>query len=259
MLLLLANSGTETHGQISCLALVCLFQTFSSRTQATANDCFVALDKMLGYLWFYRGADKSLARPGRKQATATKLSSNTGYREWLFCGFRENTGIPFIIPGADKFLARPGRKQGVATKLCFLQATQKKFRWLSVQPGLRDSNDLRVGRKMANFQYFFSRVGLRIYQHPCITLCSASLPSVVGLRSSLTWVSVGRAVVLEEPSYQTTRRHVPQYRSIHIHCCNNFEFNFSFALLNNINSCARHFVVPSLIEKVLNYIENKYK
>jgi len=39
---------------------------------------------------------------------------------------------------------------------------------LSVKPGLRDSNDLRVGRKIANFQLFlFSRVGLRTYQHPC--------------------------------------------------------------------------------------------
>ena len=36
-----------------------------------------------------------------------------------------------------------------------LQATQKKFWRLSVQPGLRSSNDLRVGRKMATFQLFF--------------------------------------------------------------------------------------------------------
>jgi len=36
-----------------------------------------------------------------------------------------------------------------------LQATQKKFRRLSVQPGLRGSSDLRVGRKMATFQLFF--------------------------------------------------------------------------------------------------------
>jgi len=35
-----------------------------------------------------------------------------------------------------------------------LQATQKQFRMLSVQPGLRGSNDLRVGRKMATFQLF---------------------------------------------------------------------------------------------------------
>ena len=32
---------------------------------------------------------------------------------------------------------------------------KKKIRRLSVQPGLRGSNDLRVGRKMANFQLFF--------------------------------------------------------------------------------------------------------
>jgi len=48
-----------------------------------------------------------------------------------------------------------------------MQATQKKFRRLSVQPGLRGSNDLRVGRKVATFQFFFSGVGLRTYQHPC--------------------------------------------------------------------------------------------
>jgi ribosomal protein L37E len=45
---------------------------------------------------------------------------------------------------------------------------KKKIRRLSVQPGLRGSNDLRVGRKMATFQLFFSQVGLRTYQHPCI-------------------------------------------------------------------------------------------
>ena len=59
-----------------------------------------------------------------------------------------------LYPGAVKSLARPGRKQATATKLTF-QATQKKFRRLSVQPGLRGSNDLRVGRKMAIFQFFF--------------------------------------------------------------------------------------------------------
>jgi hypothetical protein len=35
-----------------------------------------------------------------------------------------------------------------------MQATQDKFR-ISVQPGLRGSNDLRVGRKIAIFQIFF--------------------------------------------------------------------------------------------------------
>jgi hypothetical protein len=59
--------------------------------------------------------------------------------------------------GADKSLARPGRKQATATK--FLQATQKQFRKLSVWPGLRGSNDLRVGRKMATSQLFFFQSG----------------------------------------------------------------------------------------------------
>ena len=57
--------------------------------------------------------------------------------------------------GAYKSLARPGRKQATATKLKLLQATQKQFRGLSVQPGFRGSNDLRVGRKIATFQMFF--------------------------------------------------------------------------------------------------------
>jgi hypothetical protein len=36
-----------------------------------------------------------------------------------------------------------------------LQTTQKNLRILSVQPGHRGSNDLRVGRKMATIQLFF--------------------------------------------------------------------------------------------------------
>ena len=57
--------------------------------------------------------------------------------------------------GADKSLARPGRKEATATKLNFRKPLKKKFRRLSVQPGLHSSNDLRVGRKMATFQLFF--------------------------------------------------------------------------------------------------------
>ena len=58
--------------------------------------------------------------------------------------------------GADKSIAQPGRKQATAIKLLtFASHSKKKFRRLSVQPGLRGSNDLRVGRKMANFQLFF--------------------------------------------------------------------------------------------------------
>ena len=74
------------------------------------------------------GAGKSLARPGRKQATATKL------------GFIQHT---------------PHEAQYTYPVVLTLEATQKKFRSISVQPGLRGSNDLRIGRKMATFQLFF--------------------------------------------------------------------------------------------------------
>jgi len=79
-------------------------------------------------------ADKSLARQGRKQATATKLG--------IYSTYSPRSSV--------NFLARCSN---------FLQVTQKKFRNLSFQPGLRGSNDLRVGRKMTTFQLFFSVQG----------------------------------------------------------------------------------------------------
>ena len=57
--------------------------------------------------------------------------------------------------GADKSLARPGRKQAAATTLIFCKPLKNNTERLSVQPDLRSSNDLRVGRKMATFQLFF--------------------------------------------------------------------------------------------------------
>ena len=38
---------------------------------------------------------------------------------------------------------------------CVVKHNMLKFRTLSVQPGLRGSNDLRVGRKNGDFQFFF--------------------------------------------------------------------------------------------------------
>jgi hypothetical protein len=48
-----------------------------------------------------RDADKSLARPGRKQATATEDF---------------DVYIPYLHKGPDKSLARPGRKKATATE-----------------------------------------------------------------------------------------------------------------------------------------------
>ena len=76
------------------------------------------------------GADKSLARPGRKQATVTKLG--------IFSIHSPRSSIHFLA-----------RRSNICKPL------KKKIQNLSVQPGLRVSNDLRVGRKMATFQSFF--------------------------------------------------------------------------------------------------------
>ena len=89
----------------------------------------VKLITILKHVFIRGGADKSLARPGKKQATATKLGNYSTYspRSW----------IPFLARWSN-----------------FCKPLKKKFRRLSVQPGLRGSNDLRVRRKMGIFQLF---------------------------------------------------------------------------------------------------------
>ena len=74
-------------------------------------------------------ADESLARPGRKQATANKLGIHSTYST--------RSSVHFLAHCSN--FCKP----------------LKKIRKLSVQPSLRGSNDLRVGRKMATFQLFF--------------------------------------------------------------------------------------------------------
>jgi len=91
--------------------------------------------KLLGstravYMFYTRGADKSLARPGRKEATSTKLG--------LYSTYSPQSSVHFLARCSN-----------------FCKPLKKKIRMLSVQPGLRGSNDLRVGRKMATFQLFF--------------------------------------------------------------------------------------------------------
>ena len=84
-----------------------------------------------------------------------------------------STRLSYIWVDADKSLARPGRNKLQRPNSGFIQHTpheaqytvylvaltfashSKKFRMLSVQPGFRDSSELRVGRKMATFQLFF--------------------------------------------------------------------------------------------------------
>jgi len=79
------------------------------------------------------GAGKSLARPGRKQVTVTELG--------IYSTYSPRSSIHFLV------------------RCCNFCKPLKKIRRLSVQPGLRGNNDLRVGRKMAKFQFFFSVQG----------------------------------------------------------------------------------------------------
>ena len=62
----------------------------------------------------------------------------------------------------DLFNILPTKLNTLLSPLIYLlQGTQKKFRMLSVQPGLRGGNVLLVGRKMATFQSFFFSPGNR--------------------------------------------------------------------------------------------------
>jgi len=80
------------------------------------------------------GADRSLARPVRKQATVTKLGFYSTHSPW--------SSIHFL---------------GCCSNFC--KPFKRKFRRLSVQPGLHGINDLHVRRKVATFQLFFSVQG----------------------------------------------------------------------------------------------------
>ena len=77
-----------------------------------------------------RGADKSLARLERKQATATKLG--------IYSTYSPRSSIHFLARCSN-----------------FCKSHKKKIQKVVLQPGLHGSNNLRVKRKMATFQLFF--------------------------------------------------------------------------------------------------------
>jgi hypothetical protein len=121
----------EMFTRYSSSKIICVkCLTFPSDLRCRLSQ-LVLLQLILFLLCYLRGgADKSLARPGRKQSTATKLG--------IYSTYSSRSSI--------HFLAR-------CSKFCM--PLKKKFITLSVQPGLRGSNDLRAGRKMANFLLFF--------------------------------------------------------------------------------------------------------
>jgi len=91
--------------------------------------------QILVYIVLLRGgSDKSLARLGRKEVTATKLR--------IYSTYSPRSSIHFLARCSN-----------------FCKTLKKKFRKLSVQPGLRVSNDLRVGRKKGELSIGFSVQG----------------------------------------------------------------------------------------------------
>ena len=83
-----------------------------------------------GFTTVWGCADKSLARPGRKQATATKLA--------IYSAYSPRSSIHFLA---------------CCCNVC--KPLKRKLRNLSVQPCLHGRNDLRVRWKMATFQLLF--------------------------------------------------------------------------------------------------------
>ena len=124
------------------------------------------------------GADKSLARPGRKQATATKYG--------IYSTYSPRSSIHFLVRCSN--FCKP----------------LKKFRSLSVQPGLRGSNDLRVGRKMTTFQLFFQsmeQVVVRRGQIRRIGWVIKTLEAQVGQFFLSCKCPVRRGIVMQEQDF----------------------------------------------------------
>jgi len=95
------------------------------------ESVYIRMDFCVNILPIREGADKSLTRPGRKQATATKLG--------IYSTYSPRSSIHFLARCSN-----------------FCKLLKKKLRRMSVQPGLCGSNDLRVGQKWRPFNCFFS-------------------------------------------------------------------------------------------------------
>ena len=86
---------------------------------------------------------------------------------------------------------------------------KKKIRRLSVQPGLRGSNDLRVGRKMATFQLFFQSDRAKDLSAPLYSQNSPRLYSnntSLSLRTSFLIRNVGQQCLRRDSSVSIVTR-----------------------------------------------------
>jgi len=110
--------SSNAHKICSVKVIVCDHNTVYSHYNSTKWDTLLLCGD----------ADKFLDRPGRNQATATNLE--------IYSTYSPRSSVHFIAS---------------CSNFCKILKT-KNFWNLSVQQSLRGSNDLHVGRKMANME-----------------------------------------------------------------------------------------------------------
>ena len=147
-----------------------------------------------------------------------------------------------LYRGAGKSLTRQGNKLEWPNS-DFCKPLKKNSEGCPSKPGLRSSNDLCVGRKMATFQLFsvFSRVGLRTYQHPCNRELSGKFNILLLVRiysSSLPLFAVDNMQMFRDEYQQTQYRaeiwvYLSKYQG-GVNRVNPFLVNTSVPLLQNI-------------------------
>jgi len=71
------------------------------------------------------------------------------------------------LPGCWEVLSPTRKETSYSDQTLTFAIHSKKIRRLSVQPGLRGSDDLRVGRKMETFQLFFQSGRAKDLSAPC--------------------------------------------------------------------------------------------
>ena len=79
------------------------------------------------------------------------------------------------LPGCWQVLSPTRKETSYSDQTLTSASHSKQFRRLSVQPGLRASNNIRVGRKMATFQLFYKSgrakdLSAPLRMHRCFSL-----------------------------------------------------------------------------------------
>jgi hypothetical protein len=143
----------------------------------------------------YRGADKFLARPGRKQANISCRMAWTslGADKFLARPGRKQANIScrraWTSLGADKFLARPGRKQAnVSRRMAWTSLGADKF---LARPGRKQAN-ISVRTACISFgalpcrgkkNLMTARVSMLLKSRASLTCFRACFLFLVGLRT----------------------------------------------------------------------------